>query len=30
MTAELREQTKESTRLDKFTWVNMEEVGYGR
>ncbi|MBT9157230.1 MAG: hypothetical protein DDT36_00211 [Firmicutes bacterium] len=29
MTAELREQTKESTRLDKLTWVNMEEVGYG-
>jgi|GEM_PF-3296637 len=29
MTAELREQTKESTRPDKLIWANLEEIGHG-
>ena len=29
MTAELREQTKEATRLDKLIWANLEDIGYG-
>ena len=27
--AELREQTKQSAKLDKLIWANLEEVGYG-
>jgi type I restriction enzyme M protein len=29
LTAELREQTKESARLDKLIWANLKEIGYG-
>lgn len=29
LTAELREQTKESARLEKLIWANLEEIGYG-
>jgi type I restriction enzyme M protein len=29
LTAELREQTKESARLDKVIWANLEDIGYG-
>lgn len=29
LTAELREQSKESARLDKLIWANMEDIGYG-
>jgi len=28
LTAELREQTKESARLDKLIWANLEDIGY--
>jgi len=29
LTAELREQTKQSARLDKLIWANLEDIGYG-
>jgi hypothetical protein len=29
LTAELREQTKQSTKLDKLIWANLEDIGYG-
>ena len=29
LTAELREQTNESARLDKLIWANLEDLGYG-
>ena len=29
LTAELREQTKKSTKLDKIIWANLEDIGYG-
>jgi type I restriction enzyme M protein len=29
MTAELREQTKQSAKLDKTIWANLEDIGYG-
>jgi type I restriction enzyme M protein len=29
LTAELREQTKQSAKLDKLIWANLEEIGYG-
>ena len=30
LTAELREQTKASAKLDKLIWANLEDLGYGR
>jgi len=30
LTAELREQTKQSARLDKLIWANLEDIGYGK
>lgn len=29
LTAELREQTKQSAKLDKLIWANLEDIGYG-
>ena len=29
LTAELREQTAESAKLDKLIWANLEDIGYG-
>jgi type I restriction enzyme M protein len=29
LTDELREQTKQSTKLDKLIWANLEDIGYG-
>lgn len=29
MTEELRDQTKQSTELDKVIWANLEDIGYG-
>jgi type I restriction enzyme M protein len=29
LAAELREQTKESAKLDKLIWANLEDLGYG-
>ena len=29
LTAELREQTKQSAKLDKLVWANLEDIGYG-
>ncbi len=29
LTTELREQTKQSAKLDKLIWVNLEDIGYG-
>jgi type I restriction enzyme M protein len=29
LTAELREQTKQSAMLDKLIWANLEDIGYG-
>ena len=29
LTAELREQTKASAKLDKLIWANLEDIGYG-
>jgi type I restriction enzyme M protein len=29
LTAELREQTRESAKLDKLIWANLEDIGYG-
>ena len=29
LTAELREQTEQSGKLDKLIWANLEELGYG-
>jgi len=29
LAAELREQTKKSTKLDKLIWANLEDIGYG-
>jgi type I restriction enzyme M protein len=29
LTNELREQTKESARLDMLIWANLEDIGYG-
>jgi hypothetical protein len=28
-TAEPREQTQQSARLDKLIWANLEDIGYG-
>jgi len=28
-TAALREQTKQSARLDRIMWANLEDIGYG-
>jgi type I restriction enzyme M protein len=30
MTDELREQTKQSAKLDKLIWANLEDIGYGK
>jgi len=30
LTAELREQTEQSEKLDRLIWANLEEIGYGR
>ena len=30
LTAELRIQTAESTRLDTLIWANLEDIGYGK
>jgi type I restriction enzyme M protein len=30
LTAELREQTKQSAKLDKLIWANLEDIGYGK
>ena len=29
MNDELREQTKQSAKLDKLIWANLEDIGYG-
>ena len=29
LTAELREQTQQSAKLDKLIWANLEDIGYG-
>ena len=29
MTAALRKQTEESTKLDSLIWANLEDIGYG-
>jgi transcriptional regulator with XRE-family HTH domain len=30
VTAELREQTARSAKLDQLIWANLEDIGYGR
>lgn len=30
LTAELREQTKQSAKLEKLIWANLEDIGYGK
>jgi hypothetical protein len=29
MTHELRDQSKQSAKLDKLIWANLEDIGYG-
>jgi type I restriction enzyme M protein len=30
LTAELREQTEQSAKLDQLIWANLEDIGYGK
>ena len=29
LTAQVREQTEQSAKLDKLIWANLEDIGYG-